>query len=202
MRNEVEHHYTTAHKDAIRGLISDAFVLVRDFMATELHEDPAEALGWDVWNRMLSVSEVIERERADCAAALVAVDWGSAVLADAVKGLRCSECGSSLLMPDGQEPELACRSCGCEESRERYAARAVREHLALDSWVAFKEGSDLTYISCPFCCCETYIVSEQQCANCEESCVHVCSRCEMEIPAEELSDGSLCGWCSHMAAKA
>lgn len=201
VRNDIEHYFSTATEDGVRGLIADAFVLIRDFMTVELDEDPAAALGWRAWETMLSMSEVVERERADCAAALDAVDWGSAVLKKAVKELPCCECGALLLMPSGEEPELRCRSCGEEESRDSYATRAVREHLSFDDYLAIKEGGELPYVLCPTCGCEAYVVSEQRCANCGESCAHECIRCGLDIPAEELSGSSLCGWCAHMSTK-
>lgn len=79
---------------------------------------------------------------------------------------------------------------------------SVRDHLSHDFCVSFKEAGEFACVTCPFCCCETYIVDERRRANCGESCSHVCLRCEIEIPSEELSDGALCGWCSHMAEKA
>src|SRR5207249_4866103 len=49
LRNDIE-HYTTAHaRDAIRGMISDAFVIVRDFISDELGKDPKEELGVSAW---------------------------------------------------------------------------------------------------------------------------------------------------------
>lgn len=203
VRNEVEHHYTETHEDAIKGLIADAFVLVRDFLANELEEQPVELLGHETWEKMLNVAQVLERERAECAEALRRTTWGSEVLAAGVKALRCDECGSPLLVPGPTGAEaLVCRSCGVEESRDSFAERAVEHQLRSDRSPApgdpEEEGQ---YVTCPFCQRETYILAERQCAACGEVCAHVCSACGQDIPASELSDGSICGYCEHMSSK-
>ena len=203
VRNDVEHYFTSAHEDAIRGLVADAFVLVRDFLDQELEEDPVAILGQETWGPMLAVAEIMERERAACESALLGIDWSSDALTEAVANLRCAECGSPLLMPTppNGDSELTCRSCGHCESREDFAERAVKDHLSYDSHTTFKDGGDPPYITCPFCMRESYILEEKCCAGCGESCAHECSRCENPIPPEELSDGTLCGWCDHMSSK-
>lgn len=41
----------------------DSFLLVRDFIATELHDDPLELLGEETWQAMLEVAEVYQKEK-------------------------------------------------------------------------------------------------------------------------------------------
>ncbi len=97
VRNEIEHYYTKANKKALEGLVSDAFVVARNFIAAELKEDPLKLLGDETWRAMLEVSEVYEAERAECAKSLAAVDWGSGALAEGVLDLACPSCSGSLL---------------------------------------------------------------------------------------------------------
>ncbi|MFO1052755.1 MAG: hypothetical protein U1F36_11120 [Planctomycetota bacterium] len=202
VRNEIEHHFTTANEETLRGLLSDCFLVVRNFMVTTLKVDPAEALGADTWSTMLTVSEVVEQEREDCAGAIAAVEWVSDAVAAAIYELACAECGSLLMRPTTSDPpDVTCRACGAKEVHEEIVERALREHFALESYRACKEGCSPPLIACPYCEREAYVVDEQRCAACGESCEHVCFMCDMQIPVEELSDGNLCGWCANSLAK-
>jgi hypothetical protein len=58
LRNDIEHYSTTLHRDAIRGMITDTFVIVRDFMTEELGKDAKDELGASAWGTLLSVSDV------------------------------------------------------------------------------------------------------------------------------------------------
>jgi DNA-directed RNA polymerase subunit RPC12/RpoP len=118
LRNEIEHYFTTANRGAMEVAISDTFLIIRDFIHTELGADPKELLGDEAWAKLLSVSEVVEKERELCQNALAAIDWESDGLAEAILELRCSECGSSLLFPLSatKETDLQCRSCGEKET--------------------------------------------------------------------------------------
>jgi len=100
LRNEMEHYHTSAGHDAIRGMVSNTFILVRDFVTVELAEEPLALLGSDTWNALLKTQEVYEKERFDCAAELGKVNWESNALRDAVLAFACPECGSSLLIPE------------------------------------------------------------------------------------------------------
>jgi len=53
VRNEIEHYYTTVSQDALKAVIADTFIIVRDFVTTELKDDPRELLGSETWQTML-----------------------------------------------------------------------------------------------------------------------------------------------------
>jgi DNA-directed RNA polymerase subunit M/transcription elongation factor TFIIS len=203
LRNEIEHYFTTANRGAMEVAISDTFLIIRDFIHTELAADPKVLLGDEAWAKLLSVSEVVEKERELCQKALVAIDWQSDGLADAVLELRCAECGSSLLFPltATKETDLQCRSCGEEEAFSDYAERAVSDYFASDNHYAMTDGGDPATITCPHCGDEGYIVAENCCVLCGESCETTCERCGSSIPVEELNDGSFCGYCDHVMSK-
>lgn len=203
LRNDVEHYFTTVNRGSIEAMISDTFIIIRDFIHDELEEDAQELLGNEVWGKLLSVSEVVEKERDVCQKALQAINWQSDALSEAILNLSCSECGSPLLLPLGNKVEttIRCRSCGEEERPESYAARAVSEHFADANFRSYKDGGDPVTTTCPHCGEEGFIVEENQCVNCRESCETTCSVCSNSIPVEEYSEGSLCGYCSHMMSK-
>jgi DNA-directed RNA polymerase subunit M/transcription elongation factor TFIIS len=203
LRNDIEHYFTTVNRGAIEAAISDTFIIIRDFIHDELAEDAQELLGSETWAKLLSVSEVVEKERDVCQKALTAISWESEALSDAVLELSCAECGSPLLFPlePKKETALRCRSCGEEERFDSYAPRAISEHFASDNHYAMKDGGDPASITCPHCGEEGYVVAENQCVICGESCETECSVCGNSIPVEELNNGSLCGYCSHMLDK-
>src|SRR5258706_5242894 len=184
-------------------MISDTFLIIRDFIHDELGQDPMQLLGDAAWAKLLSVSEVVEKERETCKKALEAIGWESDALAEAVQEISCQECGSPLLFPleKTRETRLQCRSCGEDESFEHYAPRAISEHFASDNFYSYKDGGDPVSTDCPHCGEEGYIVAENRCVVCGESCETECSVCGCSIPVEELSDGSLCGYCDHMMSK-
>jgi hypothetical protein len=204
LRNEVEHYFTSVSQDAMRTMISNSFLIIRNFITEELDDDPQDLLGEDAWEKMLSVSEVLEKERATCQEAIAAINWESDSLAEAMSGLTCAECSSPLLLPLEKKrgANLRCRSCGEEENFDHYAPRALTDHFAADNHYSYADGGDPATITCPFCFeDDTYIVAENKCVVCGESCKTTCSRCENTIPVCELSDGSLCSYCEHMLSK-
>jgi DNA-directed RNA polymerase subunit M/transcription elongation factor TFIIS len=203
LRNEVEHYFTTTNRGAIEAMISDTFLIIRDFIHDELDQDPKALLGDDAWAKLLTVSEVVEKEREVCQKALEVINWESDALAEAVLDLTCAECGSPLLFPleITKDTKLQCRSCGEEEDYERYAERAISDHFAEDNFRSCEDGGDPVSTTCPHCGSDSYIVEENRCVVCEESCETTCSRCGNAIPVEELNDGSLCGYCEHMMNK-
>lgn len=203
LRNDIEHYFTTANRGSMEAMISDTFLIIRDFIHDELGEDPQQLLGNAAWAKLLSVSEVVQRERAICRKALGDIDWQSVGLAHAVKELYCDECGSPLLYPLGttRETNLRCRSCGNEESFNSYAERALQFFYIEENHHYVMDGNTPGTITCPHCGDEGYIVEENRCALCGESCETKCSACGQTIPVEELNDGSMCGYCNHKLSK-
>lgn len=198
LRNEIEHYCTIVHPDAIRGMISNTFVIIRDFMHDELRVDPRDELGDNAWSTLLSVSEVFEKERERCWQLMGEIEWESTALEEAIAEETCHRCGSALIAPIGSERTsgIQCRSCGATEDFEAILKRALSDQLG---WL--KDGDDEALIVCPFCLEEAYVVDEERCALCGESCEHTCARCENPIPVSELSDGNLCGYCQHIVDK-
>jgi hypothetical protein len=131
LRNEVEHYFTTANPGAIEAMISDTFLIIRDFIHDELGQDPKTLLGEEAWAKLLSVSDVVEKERDLCRKALEAIDWESDALAEAVLDLTCAECGSPLLysMSSTKSTKLQCRSCD-----ERRITSATLSAPSLTTW--------------------------------------------------------------------
>lgn len=204
-RNDIEHYFSLAPQAAIRTLMADSFVVIRDFVRNELNEDPRELLGAPTWTALTNVAEVYEKEKAECAVSLESVNWTFAVLLEALKEWECPECGSGLIEianPGAKwSAQLKCRSCGHEIDSETAAESAVKDHFAGENHYAAKDGGDPVTVDCPVCNRDAYHLGENCCLICEESVERECQRCGCPIPASELDDSGYCGWCNHMMAK-
>jgi hypothetical protein len=207
VRNDAEHHYSTVGDSQLRGLISDAFILVRDFMRGQLHENPRELLGEEAWQEMLQVSELFEKERQTCRDALESINWESEALSEGVFNLQCEACGSPLLQPkEGHHQyddtmELQCRACGESEFAESFVPKAVAEALTHEMHLSQTDGNETPYVNCPECSVDAYVIAEARCAHCGHEVDHTCASCGMEILPEELDSSPLCGWCSNSFSK-
>jgi len=206
LRNYIEHYYSHVNKDTIREIISNTFIIIRDFIKNELKVDPAVTLGKDSWETLLSVYEVFKEGKKECTAQLNTIDWQSSTLEESVSELSCNDCGASLLSPSKtscsfEKIELVCRSCNAKEDYESFIERAIKEHLSGENFLAMKDGGEVAYVTCPYCGKDTYIIEEERCALCGETCERTCKLCGNKIIPEELSEDSSCGWCSHMMSK-
>lgn len=204
-RNEIEHYYSTLTHDSIRNLISNSFIIIRDFVVDELDEDPRALLGDDTWNKLINVNEVHEKEKSECDTSLENLDYFIQEILYALQEYHCDECGSDLIQTDGSgdatTAEFKCRSCGNHTPYDAIVSDALNEYYAGDAYIAAKDGGDIPIILCPSCSNDAYVYQEGICAACGYSANHKCERCGGNIPPEEISDEDLCGYCSYMSAK-
>ena len=205
-RNNVEHYYLTVNPESLKGVIANAFVILRNFIDTELGEDPRSLLGEGTWNKMLQTAEVYQAERIACSETIGSIDWDSPTLFGAMKNLHCAECASDLIVATPlnsprDQVSLKCRVCGNGETAEELIPRAIADELSWDMYLSLTDGNELPYVSCPECSREAYIISEEKCANCDYEATHICIRCGEKIPPEELDSEPYCSWCAHMRNK-
>ncbi len=204
-RNNVEHYFSNLEHKAIQGLISNSFLIIRDFIAEELQADPKECLGSDAWSILVEVHEVYEKEKADCVSSIESLDFFSDTILDAFVSYSCDGCGSDLIYPshlngDAIDSEFFCKSCETEFSYEEIVRPAIADYFEYDAYVAMTDGGDSPIADCPFCG-GAYLYEEKICAECGESAAHECGFCGSEIIPGELSDEGLCGYCSHVLSK-
>lgn len=205
-RNDIEHYYSTKSKDAVRRLITDCFIVIRDFIVDHLAGDPKDVLGDDAWKMLVNVAEVYEKEKADCEATMDSVDWESSTVHEVLKEYDCSNCGSGLIyIPDPKTPrydnEFVCKSCDNRWDYESIVTEALESFGAFYNNRAIKDGGEPEIVMCPNCINETYIFSEEHCAACGETAEHCCNCCGTKIPASEIFLGGLCSGCQHMFSK-
>jgi len=194
LRNELEHYHTATGSDEINEMVSDAFILVRDFVKNELAEDPRALLGRDVWKTLVTEGNVYKDERNDCLVELERVKWESDTLRDAMmKYARCPKCRSLLLTPKDAIQHyskllLGCRSCGKTHDFRSIAIEALEK---------IKENKESFIEECSSCFGNGYVVSEGRCVLCGEQTDCECSQCGREFPHDELNEDSLCAECQH-----
>lgn len=203
IRNDIEHYYTVASRDAVRGIISQSFLLFRDFVRGELQEDPRELLGVEAWSSMTEISDIYERERNECLIAIEQFEWTCSALQEAAGGTTCPQCSSALIEPKGntKRPDVECRSCGVNIEFEEFAEYAMVKYYSGDNHFSVKEGGDPVTGICPICAVDAYHYESQICAVCEESVEHECMLCGSPIIPDELGDDELCGYCRNTCSK-
>lgn len=204
-RNNVEHYFSSLKHEAVQGLISNSFIIIRDFITEQLKKDPKELLGDESWSVLINVHEVYEKEKEDCVSSIESLDFFTGSIKEAFVSFSCQFCGSDLICPaqlntDAQECEFLCRSCNAEFPYEKIVRNALENHFEFDAYTAMKDGGDNPIADCPYCD-GAYIYHEQICAECGESATHECALCSNEILPEELSDDNLCGYCSYKMQK-
>jgi len=208
VRNDIEHYCTNTPTSRIKELIADTFLVVRDFITTQLNCEPVDLLGTETWGTLLSVAEVYSQEAADCAAAMAEVVWGEEGVRLVASHLRCRDCLSALLKPtnptESRLPslELQCTSCGEFLQFEELAEAAARECYFSDMYLVMTDGGDPPLVTCYECGRETFLVAEQVCIACSATLYYTeCVLCGEGLGADEQELNGLCSYHYHQARK-
>ncbi len=147
--NDIAHYYTNITQSSLHTLIADAFVVIREFVRSELGEDPRTLLGDAAWQRMFDVAAVYVQERAESDALLQKAEWGrrrwkkvcgpsrarNAVLGCCVRATR----------PLMSRVVMECTACGAAIDAEGFVASAVEAELGWEAYVALKDGGEEPY---------------------------------------------------------
>lgn len=203
-RNDVEHLYPRLDQKGLEGLISDSFLLVRDFIAKELHDDPLALLGEKTWQAMLGVADVYQKEKEECQRLVNEANWPTPVLREAVLDLSCPACSGDLLKPaqdSFHEITLQCISCGEEQSPGSYVPKALASALRGEAYIAMTDGGDPPVARCPECGERAFLTEEWRCVLCGVEPESKCALCSNRIPVEELDSSPFCGYCEYMMNK-
>ncbi len=203
-RNDVEHLYPRLDQKGLEGLISDSFLLVRDFIAKELHDDPLALLGEKTWQAMLGVTDVYQQEKEECQRLVNEANWPTPVLREGVLDLSCPACSGDLLKPaedSSHEITLQCISCGEEQSPESYVPKALASALSGEAYIAMTDGGDPPIARCPECGERAFLTEEWRCVLCGAEPESKCARCGNSIPVEELDSSPFCGYCEYVMNK-
>ncbi|MCC9598005.1 MULTISPECIES: hypothetical protein [unclassified Rubrivivax] len=208
LRNDIEHYRTAATAETIKVVLAKSFVVIRDFIAAELAEDPALLLGEATWNVLLEENEVYERERAACLAALDSVAWSSEALAQAAHHIRCQHCGSDLVRPLDPEVEhhhqleLHCSSCGEDSEFDDVVEAAIGSYFEWDTYISMTDGGDRPTATCHECGKDTFIINEGKCVACTAELEYTeCAICGEGLGPDDQDNNGLCGYHAWQAQK-
>ena len=205
-RNDIEHYYSNMNTESVQQLISDSFLIIRDFISNELNEDPKTLLGENYWKILVDVNEVYAKEKEECDASLAQLNYFRHEILNVIRSCRCGECGSGLIEAisssgDALHSNFKCRSCERSSPYEDIIGAAINDFYESAIYLSLTDGDDTPIIDCPSCGEGTYIFHENICASCGDTATHACQRCSCNIPPQEITDSSICGYCSHMYEK-
>lgn len=208
IRNVIEHYCTSTPTSQIKELIAGIFLVVRDFITTQLKSEPVDLLGAETWGTLLDVAEVYNQEAAACQAAMAEVAWGEEGVGRVVSHLRCAACQSALLKPTNPTEtsvasiELQCTSCGEILLFEDLAEAAAHDCYFSEMYLAMTDGGDPPLATCYECGRETFLTAEQVCIACSATLHYTeCVLCGEGLSVDEQALDGLCSYHHHMAGK-
>jgi len=208
IRNNIEHYCTMESADRLKELLSDSFIIIRNFVTNQLGYEPIDLLGEPTWGVLLDVAEVYQRELEECREVTNTIDWDSNAMSDMAGHLRCTECHSALVKPihlpneSIYEMEFSCSSCGQVSAISEMAEDALDEAFGYEMYSAVKDGGGSPIGTCPDCCKETFIIEEDLCAACGASLLYdECTICGDSLGPDDQEFDGLCGYHYNQAMK-
>lgn len=208
IRNDIEHYCTNESNDRLKELVADSFIIVRNFVSSQLGYEPVTLLGEETWNVLLDTAEVYQRELDECLKAIGEIEWESDAMSEMAAYLRCPKCHSALVKPMGIETEsiylteFSCSSCGHDTSVSEMAESALAECFAGELYLAAKDAEPGPIGTCPECDREAFILQEDLCAACGESLsFYECVICGDSLGPEDQDGGGLCNYHQYQAGK-
>jgi hypothetical protein len=208
IRNDVEHYKTTVPPARMRELISNSFMVIRDFITVHLGAEPAALLGVPTWKEFLEIDAVYKKELEASRQSMLAIDWNSNGRAKASEFLRCGGCGSELLRPVSLPADeitllkLHCASCGSDSDYDDIVEEAIGDCWAGESHYAAMDGGDDPIADCHSCGRGAFLLEEGICLACSSEKWHQeCMICGTGLSTDEQELGGLCGYHHHVATK-
>ncbi len=208
LRNNIEHYMTTDTAETVRAVLAKSFVVIRDFIAIQLGDEPADLLGDETWTKLLEHSEVYERELAACREAMEAINWKLPSGDRVAACILCHHCGSDLVKP--VDPDVAyheqlvfhCAACGQDSHFDDVIEEAVSECYAAEGYIAMTDGGDDPVATCPNCGRTTFLLDDGRCLACEEGLSYTaCAVCRAALGPDDQEYGGLCGYHAWRAQK-
>ena len=207
VRNDIEHYCSSESDTRLKELLSDCFLIIRDFVTDHLCYEPIELLEESTWSALLEVTEVYRKELEDCRKKFTLIKWNSETLDAVSEAIRCTHCHSQLVKPTNPEKEpqilkFHCSSCGEYFLFEEIVSELVSEYYEADNYISVKDGGDSVTTDCHECGEDTYVIAEDQCVKCGASRRYQsCSLCGEYLSTDEQDLNGLCGYHYHLAMK-
>ncbi|NRR29635.1 hypothetical protein HSX11_05505 [Oxalobacteraceae bacterium] len=208
-RNHLEHLHPANTLGEVANFVAELFPILRDFVQTQMIEQPAELLG-AAWPIMLEHHTFFMDTRAECVAA-----WSEAGAPDLMQPwleeCQCDECGSSLLRPHAEDIEegvsveehdeafrYVCVACGHSDLIGPLMIKSLVDAHDYDP----RDGGEPSVEACNECQRNTFVIGEQHCLWCgAELDYPECAVCEEALRQDDQVNGGLCGYHNHLHEK-
>ncbi len=173
-RNEIEHYYSHTDIKIVQKIISDSFILIRDFITDELNKDPKQVLGNKYWDILYYSYEVYGKEVDRCDASIDSLDFYSKDIAEALKSYNCELCDSDFTESNKRggpaiDAIFVCRSCGNSQTYEEIIDSAIVSYFGDDWFYAIENNNALPISNCLSCLNGIYITDSEVCVTCGEA---------------------------------
>jgi hypothetical protein len=204
-RNDIEHYFSALNSQSVQQLISESFLIIRDFIAEHLNKDPKQLLGDEAWAVLIEVNDVYEKEKSECLEAIEGLEFFNNEIIMAFENYSCDECGSSLIMPseknvEALDVEFKCKSCDKTLHYEDFVKLVIEDYFSHEVYLSHTDGGDSPITDCPECD-GIYLFNEKICSSCGHVAEHECQRCSSTILPDELYSEPYCGYCAHVMSK-
>jgi len=186
-RNNIEHYYSEESKESIQSLLSDSFLVIRDFIRKYLGEDPKELLGEETYNILLEINEVYEAEKKACIATYSGIEGVGKFFLKALPDFSCEKCGSDLIELD-ECNNFSCRVCSEIYDKDYLIERTLELKYSL-TFDEQKDGEENKLVRCSYCDNVTYLIYEQECQSCLYIASSECSVCGNVLSSDEIEYG-------------
>lgn len=208
-RNHLEHLHPANTMGEVADFVAELFPVLRDFILTQLNEQPAELLG-TAWPVLLAHHNFFIDTIAACEAA-----WANAgapeMMQPWLERCKCEDCGSSLLRPSQDDMEedasvenqddtfrYVCVACGYSDLIGPLMVKELNDANDYDP----RDGGEADVEDCNTCGRSTFVISEQCCLWCGAELDYTeCSFCEEPLRQEDQANGGLCGYHAHVFEK-
>ncbi len=175
-RNDIEHYYSALVEDSILQLMSDSFLIIRNFIHDELNKDPKVLLGHKHWTILVDAnqcyeSDVYKKEKLKLDLLIDQLEFFNGEIAKAFKAYYCDGCGSGLIESleksgPALDADFKCLSCETLYSYEEIVDKVVVDYFGKVTFISLKEGQIMPLENCLSCCNGIYINAHNVCASC------------------------------------
>lgn len=201
-RNHLEHLHPANTYGELASFVAELFPILRDFILTQLNEQPAELLG-NSWPIMLQHHAFFMDNKKNCEEAWKEVGIPE-LMEDWLDSCQCEQCGSSLLGPNQEDLEkglfvkfdgdifhYACLFCGYSSLIKPLLLKALDDAYPYDP----RGGDEAPIETCYVCKHDAFLNDEQQCLWCgEELQFKECTACYELLRQDDQGNNGLCSY--------
>lgn len=206
-RNNIEHLFPQKNSDVLKLLVSDAFVLIDDFIRSNLGLDTRECLGQSTWEILLNEHKLWEKEINRCHDFIDRINCFSWIKSY-LKNTSCPKCRSKLIVYQCNGEDLF--DCKGKCSKCDTVINDIIDILNHDvtsdvyNFEDIKSGVDNNLTYCTECHNLSFFKSHMACVSCQAEKTERDLECKLcgvlEADIDNIEDG-ICSYCRDRASK-